>query len=254
MGGIGRKQMATENGVAIEQRPADETSKLELAKTKLALAQIPKSAPVEAWELTVRRATALSNSLLVPKEYQGNVSNCLVALQYADRIGADPMMVIQNMDVIHGRPSLRATFLIGTVNACGRFSPLRFRFTGTPGSDDWGCRAIAKDKDDGEDCVGSLITIVMSKEEGWATKPGSKWKSMPEQMLRYRAAAFWTRIYAPDLLLGMRTADEAADIGPHVIPTENLKALEASLLGDVPVAEVVDPNTGEITRGAEVKQ
>ena len=31
---------------------------------------------------------------------------------------------------------------------------------------------------------------------------------MPEQMFMYRAAAFWQRIYAPELSLGMQTIDE----------------------------------------------
>jgi hypothetical protein len=52
----------------------------------------------------------------------------------------------------------------------------------------------------------------MASAEGWATKAGSKWKTMPELMLRYRAAAFFGRLYAPDILMGMQTAEEAADV------------------------------------------
>jgi hypothetical protein len=120
-------------------------------------------------------------------------------------------MVAQNLDIIHGRPSWRATFLIATVNACGRFSPIRFRWQGEELSESWGCRAVAKDRETGEECVGTLITIGMAKREGWATKSGTKWATMPEQMLCYRAAAFWTRIYAPELSLGMSTSDEVID-------------------------------------------
>jgi len=52
----------------------------------------------------------------------------------------------------------------------------------------------------------------MAAAEGWATKAGSKWKTMPELMLRYRAAAFFGRLYAPDILMGMQTAEEAVDV------------------------------------------
>jgi hypothetical protein len=52
----------------------------------------------------------------------------------------------------------------------------------------------------------------MAKAEGWSTKAGSKWITMPELMLRYRAAAFFARLYAPDITLGMMTAEEARDI------------------------------------------
>ena len=118
---------------------------------------------------------------------------------------------MQSLDIIHGRPSWRSTFLIATVNASGRFTPLRFRWQGEEGADSWGARAVAKDRASGEECVGSLITIGLAKKEGWYSKNGSKWQTMPEQMLCYRAASFWTRIYSPELSLGMHTSDEVID-------------------------------------------
>lgn len=191
------------------------------------------------FEHAQRMAKALGTSTLVPKEYQGNIANVLIALELASRIGASPFAVMQHLDIIHGRPSWRATFLIATVNACGRFSSLRFRFQGKEGTDDWGCRAVAKDVVTGEECVGTLITIALAKAEGWTSKSGSKWKTMPEQMLCYRAAAFWTRLYAPELSLGMHTTDEVEDIhaafgAPVSTSTTSTKALEAELLGTAP--------------------
>lgn len=176
--------------------------------------QAPAGDPRAAFELAQRRSKVLSQSTLVPEAYRGleGLANCMIALNLADRIGADPFAVIQNLDIIHGRPGLRATFLIATVNACGRFTPLRFRFDGKPGTDEWGCRAVATDRDSGDELVGALITIGMAKVEGWATKNGSKWRTMPEQMLMYRAASFWTRVYAPELSLGIQTSEEVADI------------------------------------------
>lgn len=167
----------------------------------------------DAFTSAQRMAKALASSSLVPAQYQGeqNIGNCLIALEIAGRIGASVLAVMQSLDIIHGRPSWRATFLIGTVNTCGRFTPMRFRFSGTEGQDDWGCRAVAKDKDSGEELVGACITVALAKAEGWAGKTGSKWKTMPEQMLQYRAASFWTRAYAPELSLGMHTQDEVRD-------------------------------------------
>lgn len=187
-----------------------------------------------------RIARALAASSLVPKEYQGNIPNTLIAMELANRIGASVFMVMQSLDVIHGRPSWRAQFLIATVNASGRFTPLRFRYVGKEFTDDWGCRAYAKDRTNGEECLGALITMRMAKEEGWSTKQGSKWKTMPEQMLMYRAASFWTRVYCPELALGMSTREEVIDtIGvtvpehetPAALAPGSHKALEAELLG-----------------------
>jgi hypothetical protein len=192
----------------------------------------------EAFTTAQRMAKALASSSLMPQAYQNNIPNTLIAIELASRIGCSVLMVAQNLDIIHGRPSWRATFLIATVNACGRFTPLRFRWQGEEGTDTWGCRAVAKDRATGEECIGSLITIGLAKKEGWYSKNGSKWQTMPEQMLCYRASSFWTRIYAPELSLGMHTSDEVIDTYgedvtnvPKGLTPGSPQALEAALRG-----------------------
>lgn len=165
-----------------------------------------------AFDMLQRQAKMFSASTLVPKDFQGNIANCAIAINIAKRLGTDPFMTIQNVDVIHGRPSFRATFLIAMVNSSGRFEPLQFRMEGTEGAADRSCIAWAKSKDDGAILEGPKITLAMAKAEGWSTKSGSKWITMPELMLRYRSAAFFARLYAPDITLGMMTADEAQDV------------------------------------------
>jgi hypothetical protein len=167
-----------------------------------------------AFELLQRQAKMLSTSTLVPKEFQGNMSNCAIALNIAKRLGADAFMICQNIDIIHGRPSFRATFLIAMVNASGRFTPLQFRMSGE--KDTRSCVAWCRDKESGEVIEGAEITMAMAKAEGWSTKSGSKWLTMPEQMLRYRAAAFFARIYAPDITLGMQTSEELHEVSPSI--------------------------------------
>ena len=166
----------------------------------------------DSFQLAQRVATALSKSTLIPKDYQNNLPNCLVALNMANRLNADPLMVMQNLYVVHGRPAWSSQFLIATANKSGKFSPLRYRFTGSKGKDDFGCVCSAIDRETGEVLEGTEITIGMAKAEGWHDKTGSKWKTMPEQMLRYRAAAFFVRCYAPELSLGLQTAEETEDI------------------------------------------
>jgi hypothetical protein len=158
-------------------------------------------------------AKALASSTLVPDSYRGeaNLGNCIIALELSQRIGASVMAVMQSMVPIHGKPTWSAAFLIATVNSCGRFSPMRFRWVGKEGTDEWGCRAYAVEREGNLELVGALVTIAMAKAEGWYSKNGSKWKTMPEQMLQYRAAAFWTRAYAPEIALGMHTSEEIHD-------------------------------------------
>jgi hypothetical protein len=140
---------------------------------------------------------------------------------------------MQNLDIIHGRPGWRATFIIATINASNRFTPLRFRWEGKAGTDTWGCRAVAKDRESGEECIGALITLATAKAEGWSAKNGSKWKTIPEQMLMYRAASFWGRVYAPEKMLGMSTGDELEDV------FNTSRAIQDAEIVDAPSAEAV---------------
>ena len=164
-----------------------------------------------AFEMLQRQAKMFAASSLVPKEFVGNIANCAIGVNIAKRLGADPFMVLQNIDIIHGRPSFRATFLIAMVNASGRFEPLQFRMEGDEGKPNRSCVAWTKSKADGAILEGPKITLDMAKAEGWSTKNGSKWLTIPELMLRYRSAAFFARLYAPDITLGMMTAEEVAD-------------------------------------------
>lgn len=160
------------------------------------------------FEHAQRIAKVLSSSDLVPTTYKNNVANTLVALEMANRMGASPLMVMQNLHIIHGRPSWGSSFIIASLNSCGRFSTLRFV------GDSNKCKAVATDKQTGEVLEGPTVSLEMAKAEGWLTKTGSKWITMPELMLKYRAAAFFGRLYAPEVLMGMQTSEEVMDITP----------------------------------------
>jgi len=207
---------------------------------------------LQSFELSLRTANLLSKSSLVPKDYQGQngLPNCVIALNMASRMNADPLMVMQNLYIVHGKPGWSSQFLISTFNTSGRFSALRYEWVGTKGKDDWGCKAWAVEKATGEKLEGSEVTIELAKKEGWYEKSGSKWKTMPQQMLMYRAASFFIRTYAPELAMGMRTEDEIIDM------TENNKGTyEAHIASDVAQnanTEVIDINKDE-TEQEEVK-
>ena len=162
----------------------------------------------EKFELVQRQAKALSLSTMIPKDYQNNIPNTLVALEMAQRLGASPLMVMQNLHIIHGRPSWSSTFIIAALNSCGRFTALRFEM------EDDKCRAVATEHATGHDLFGPWVTMEMAKSEGWLSKAGSKWKTMPELMLRYRSAAFFGRLYAPEIMMGMHTEFEVQDMQP----------------------------------------
>lgn len=168
-----------------------------------------------AFEQAQRMAKLLTSSSIVPQTYRDNIADSVIALEMANRIGANPLAVMQNLYIVHGRPAWSSQFLISCINASGKFSPLRYKMDGEKGTDAWGCVAWAVDKS-GERLEGPEVTIGTAKSEGWFQKNGSKWKTMPELMLRYRAATLFARLYAPELTMGIQTDDEIVDILPVV--------------------------------------
>lgn len=237
---------------------------------------------LEAFELSQRIAKMLSASTLVPEQYRqtikvktgkdqyGNMTfreepnpnglaNCVIALNMASRLNADPLMVMQNLYLIEGRPSWSSQFIMAAINSCGRFSALRFEledlgekeveYTETVWENrskknvvkkitirDLSCVAFAVERETGERIESSKITMEMAVKEGWYGKNGSKWQTMPEQMLRYRAASFFGRVYAPELLMGLRSSEEEQeriiDVTPEtvVVSASNFAELKRDIL------------------------
>jgi len=185
-------------------------------KTSTALAVTQSSdgvfTGIQQFENAQRIAKALASSALVPKEYQGQqgLANTLVAMEIAGRMGLGPLQVMQNLHIIHGRPSWSSQFIIAMINGCGRFTPLDYNISGE--GDSLSCFAYATEVATGKELRGPVVTMAMAKREGWATKTGSKWQTMPDLMIRYRAAAFWGRLYVPEYLVGMKTQEEVVDI------------------------------------------
>lgn len=195
---------------------------------------------LRAFELLQRAGKALSTSSLVPDIYRNNISNCIIALEMAQRIGASPLMVMQNLYIVYNRPAWSAKFLIACFNQCGRFSTARYIWSGTRGKDDWGCQAWSTEKETGEKIFGPIITMQLAKDEGWYGRRDSKWKTMPEKMFMYRAAAWMIDTHAPELSMGIRTDDEAHDTydatrgadGAYSVTTESLRQAEATTAGN----------------------
>lgn len=153
----------------------------------------------------------LASSMLVPETYKGHPENCLIALDLANRSGMSPLTVMQNLYIVKGKPAWAGQFAIALVNASRRFAkPLRPVFFGEEGTNTWGCYMETVDLE-GNKVVGAKITIQMAKDEGWFAKSGSKWLTMPEQMLMYRAGAFFARVHCPDVLYGVQIAEEVKD-------------------------------------------
>jgi hypothetical protein len=194
-----------------------------------------------AFEMGQRVAKVYAASDLVPKDFKGNLANCYIALELANRIGANAMMVMQNLYIVHGKPGWSSQFLIAAFNQCGRFTPINYRFFGEPGKESYGCYAYAKEKASGELAEGPPVTIQIAKDEGWLGKAGSKWKTMPDLMLRYRAAAFLVRTCAPEIAMGLPTSEELHDVEKPIRQDRGIGADEIAGLLEVGTEVVATP-------------
>ena len=246
----------------------------------------PGFGSLQSFELAVRQAKLLSSSTLVPAQYRGVIEkkrgkdviyeendnaipNCVIAMNMATRMGADPLMVMQNLYIVEGRPSWSSQWIIAAINGCGRFSPLRFELTDLGKKDveysvtEWvdgnkqqrkvkttianlQCVAWAVEKETGERITSPTVTMEMAVLEGWYQKNGSKWQTMPEVMLRYRTASFFGKLYAPELLMGLQTVEEMQDVVIDAQQDES-GAYSVDIGALKPSADqVIDQKTGEI--------
>jgi len=153
-----------------------------------------------------------ASSTLVPQAYQKQPMDCTIAVDMANRMGISPMMVMQNLYVVRGKPSWSGQACTALIEGSGKFKNLRHVYTGEKDTDTWGCYVEATRIENGEVVKGVEVTIAMAKAEDWVNKTGSKWKTMPELMLAYRASAFFARVHIPNALMGVSVEGEVQDI------------------------------------------
>ncbi|WP_205744413.1 hypothetical protein [Dyella sp. M7H15-1] len=263
-------------------------------------ASLPAVAPgfgsLQSFELMQRAAKLLSNSTLVPAAYRAfddkkgenpnALANCVVALNMSQRMGADALMVMQNLYIVEGRPSWSSQWIIAAINGCGRFSPLRFELKDLGQKEveyavtEWvnrerqvrkmtakvrnlECVAWAIEKETGERITSPAVNIEMAVKEGWYGKNGSKWQTMLEVMLRYRTASFFGKLYAPELLMGLQSVEEAHDmidlhpdgsvasVTPAMLRARDIEQAKV-VSSDPSVPAGVDPITGEVIDDSRV--
>ena len=203
-----------------------------------------------AFDQIWRASKLFASSDLVPAAYKGKPENCFIAIEMADRMGISPFAMLQSLVIIQGKPSMEAKLIIALVNDSGIFEdPLEYETVGDdPHAKDYRVRCFAKMRKTGKLCLGPWITYQMAEGEGWLSKGGSKWKTMPSIMFMYRAASFFAKVYCPNITMGMQTREELEDSTlVDVTPKQAAPTLVEPLkIESTPVIETVDESTGEI--------
>lgn len=182
----------------------------------------------DAFNQILRAADMLSKTSIIPQSYQNKPQDCFVAIEMANRMGVSPMVVMQNMYVVKGKPSWAGQACTMLINSCGKFKDVKHIYTGEKGKPNRGCYVTATRISDGSQVDGVEVTMQMAQSEGWTSN--SKWRNMPELMLAYRASAFFARVYCPEAMMGVQTAEEVYDADST--PINAATSLTAALKGE----------------------
>ena len=161
-----------------------------------------------AFEHLWRVAKAFSMSGMVPAHFQGKPESCMVALMYADQLGEHPMVMFQEVTVINGRPGTSARFAIARANKSGLLAgPITWTEKGQ--GDALEVTASATLRETGE-VIQAKVTMKEAAADGWTRN--SKYRSIPGQMLRWRAATRLINLYMPEVLFGLGVKEEIEQV------------------------------------------
>lgn len=201
--------------VKFEDVPDEESTELVIEKEREGSPMLEQTR--YSFEKLMEMSMVLAKSTMLPSNYYNKPENVFIALDIASRTGLSPLVVAQNLYVIQGKPSWSGQAIFAMLKASPQFRDLEIIYVGEPGKDNYGAYVTAIDGRNGKRLKGGTVTIATAKAEGWYAKAGSKWKTMPEIMLAYRSSAWFGRVYAPELLMGLQSTDEIMDTTSEVV-------------------------------------
>ncbi len=163
---------------------------------------------IEIMERAFKFSEIIAQSDIIPMHYRGKPANVFVAMQSALRMNLDPMLVMQNTFVVSGKLGMNSSFAIALANSSGLFEGgIRYRVAGE--GDKLEITAYATLKSNNEE-ISYTIGMREAIAENWTKNP--KYKSLPELMLRYRAATLLIRTHVPEVINGMHMVEEIEDV------------------------------------------
>lgn len=189
---------------------------------------------VKKFELEQRKAKAFVATDFFPTHLRkgnetANIGTAIIVLDLAQRMNIGALEVAQSIYIIHGKPSFETKFLVARLNSSGLLKG-RLQTIVSPDGNSTHCEAI--DAQTGQLLKGTTITMEMARREGWLSKNGSKWQTMPELMMKYRAQSFFINEFFPEVKYGLKTSDEVEDIVTFE-PNEQSKTLPKAGLNEL---------------------
>ncbi|QUT04017.1 recombinase RecT [Sphingobium phenoxybenzoativorans] len=201
----------------------------------------------EAMEL----AKLMAAGFAVPPHLRGKPADCLAVLMQSARWGLDPFAVASKSYFVNDRMAYEAQLVVAVLNTSGVLKG-RMHFDYEQTDTDLICRATATLKADPRD---KSVEQEFSKVK---VKNSPLWQSSPRQQLGYYTARMWARLYAPEVLLGVYTVEEIAEMGLEnardVTPAPTRKSIAARKTRAAepePEAEVVINGEAEVVEQSE---
>ena len=161
----------------------------------------------QTFDQALKLAETFSKSAMVPKAYQGNAANCLVAMAYGDSLGMAPLQAMQSVAVVNGVPALYGDGMLALVQASAVFESIEESIEDGA--------AVCTVKRRGMKPVQRIFTTDDAKRAGLWGKQGP-WQQYPSRMLQMRARSWALRDAFADVLRGIQSVEEVRDM-PEVI-------------------------------------
>jgi hypothetical protein len=155
-----------------------------------------------------RFANYVSKSGLAPKGMESPEA-IFVAVQMGMELGISPMMALQNIGVINGRPGVFGDLPLALVRNSGLLEEYREEEIGKPSDDTWGFKCTVRRV--GCTPKSETFTVADAKRAGLWGKAGP-WTQWPKRMLKFRARGFLLRDEFGDVLKGVKTVDELEEM------------------------------------------
>ena len=207
------KQMNQSNEEPIEIVNVPRETKSEQVNeqvNKPEIIQKEQISPIQQFSDNYRMATQLAKSTIIPQTYQNKPENVIVAIGMSQKLGIDPFVCMQNLNIIKGKTSWSGSFCRTLIEMTGKFKDLNLNYVGEKGKDNYGCYLSAIRISDNTIVNGPVVTMQMAKDEGWTTN--KKWLTLTDLMLAYRCQSFFARVHCPEAMNGIYTDDEIIEI------------------------------------------
>lgn len=161
---------------------------------------------LSTFDSMLKFADTVAKSGLVPAGLDTK-EKVFTAIQWGKELGLPPMVAINSIAVINGKPSLSTDVMHGLAKRSPLYHGIKWIEQSEKRAE---CVIELLYSDGTKDHVKGVYTIEDAERAGLTKK--DNWKNYPVRMLQKRALSFALRDAFPEILSGLISTDEAADI------------------------------------------